>query len=244
MAAFKLKYKPFGERAILVEWPQIINGDILKDIINFKQKIKNSRIKSLVELKSSYNSLLITYYSFIKNIKTEIRYIDKIYHSTEIPVKTAAVLWKIPVCYDTHFGVDLELISKEKGLSKEEIIQLHSEVVYTVYFIGFLPGFLYLGGLNDKLHLSRKASPRLQIEKGSVGIGDKQTGVYPNSSPGGWNIIGNSPITFFDVNKEKPCFAKAGDAIIFYPITSKEHKNIKALADAGVFQLENEIIND
>jgi inhibitor of KinA len=243
MTRFKLTYKPYGERAILVEWPEVISGDILKDIVSFKESITKKNTKPLVELISAYNSLLIIYGSYIKNFESEIQYIEKIYHTSKTSMKTAAVLWKIPVCYDTYFGLDLELISKEKGLTKKEIIRLHSEMVYTVYFIGFLPGFLYLGGLNEKLHLPRKAHPRQQIEKGAVGIGGKQTGVYPNSSPGGWNIIGNSPISFFDANKEKPCFAKSGDRIFFYPITSLEHKNIKVLVEAGVFQLENEVIN-
>ena len=141
------------------------------------------------------------------------------------------------------FGVDLEVISKEKGLTKEQIITLHSASVYTVYFIGFLPGFLYLGGLNEKLHIPRKSTPRLQIKKGSVAIGGNQTGVYPNESPGGWNIIGNTPISFFDVSKDKPCFAKAGDGIVFHSISVKEHADIMTLMHQNTFKLESEVMS-
>tara|TARA_R110002049_G_scaffold309212_1_gene518706 strand:- start:31856 stop:32590 length:735 start_codon:yes stop_codon:yes gene_type:complete len=243
LSAYKLTYKPFGERAILVEWPQIIDKAILKDIILFKEKIKENNIESLVELKSAYNSLLVVYDDFVKNYDLEIAYIDKIYHTDEITVKTDAVLWKIPVCYDPHFGMDLSLISKEKGLTEDAIVQLHSDAIYTVFFTGFLPGFLYLGGLDEKIHVPRKSTPRLRIGKGSVAIGGSQTGVYPSDSPGGWNIIGNSPIDFFNVNKENPCFAKAGDGIVFCPISRQEHKDIKALVGAGVFQLKSEVIN-
>jgi inhibitor of KinA len=244
LGTYKLTYKPFGERAILVEWPQVIDKAILKDIIHFKEKIRNNSIKSLVELKSAYNSLLIVYDDSIKNFKAEMTRIDEIYRTNKATIKMDTVLWKIPVCYDPYFGIDLDLISKEKGLTEEAVVKLHSDTIYTVYFTGFLPGFLYLGGLNEKIHMPRKSSPRLKIEKGSVAIGGNQTGVYPSESPGGWNIIGNSPIDFFDVNKEKPCFAKAGDGIVFYPISRQEYKNMKALVDAGVFQLESEVMDD
>ena len=243
MAAYNLTYKPFGERAILIEWPQVINEAILEDIINFKEKILNFNIESLVELKSAYCSLLISYDIFYKGFESESGIIDKIYNTKKVSTKTEAILWKIPVCYDACFGVDLEVISKEKGLTKEQIITLHSASVYTVYFIGFLPGFLYLGGLNEKLHIPRKSTPRLQIKKGSVAIGGNQTGVYPNESPGGWNIIGNTPISFFDVSKDKPCFAKAGDGIVFHSISVKEHADIMTLMHQNTFKLESEVMS-
>jgi inhibitor of KinA len=147
------------------------------------------------------------------------------------------------VCYDSIFGLDLIEISKQKGMSEDAIIKLHSQTFYTVYFIGFLPGFLYLGGLDEKLYFPRKETPRLKVEKGAVAIGGKQTGVYPNISPGGWQIIGNSPISFFDSSKGEPCFAKSGDKIEFYAISKEKYDDIKALVDAGVYQLESEVID-
>lgn len=242
--AFKLTYKPFGEHAILVEWPQVIDEFILKDIIDFKKKIKKNNIKSLVELRSAYNSLLIIYSCCIENFKQEISVIDKIYTTNKSLLKTKPVLWKIPVCYNDEFALDLKAISIKKKLSKNEIIKRHTQEIYTVYFIGFLPGFLYLGGLDKTLDFPRKETPRLHLEKGAVAIGGKQTGVYPNASPGGWNVIGNSPINFFDASRDSPCFIKAGDRIKFYPISLKEHQNIKTLVDANVYQIESEVIND
>ena len=244
MTRFKLTYKPFGERAILIEWPLKINKNILSDIILFKEKILHKNIKQILELRSSYNSLLIIYNVFIKNYKFKIESLNKIYESDVLRIKLESNLWKIPVCYHDEFALDLDIISKQKNISKSEIIKQHTQTIYTVYFIGFLPGFLYLGGLNERLHIPRKSTPRLHIEKGAVAIGGKQTGVYPNASPGGWNIIGNSPIRFFDVSKETPCFAKAGDAIQFYPISIKDHHDIKTLVAANAYQIESEVIND
>lgn len=240
---FELSYKPYGERAILIEWPKVIDVSILNDILDFKHNLRKSGIKSLVEVKSAYNSLLIIYNDFYKGFDKEIAIINKIYDSDNYSKKRSALLWKIPVCYDACFGIDLELISKEKNMTEEQLIQCHFSVIYTVYFIGFLPGFLYLGGLDEQLITPRKATPRMKIEKGAVAIGGNQTGVYPSESPGGWNIIGNAPIDFFNTKNETPCFAKAGDRIQFYPVSLKEYNDIKALVDGGVYQLKSEVLH-
>ena len=241
--AFILQYKRFGERSILIEWPAMIDENILRDIIYFKEQIYKNNLQEIVELKSAYNSLLIIYDSICRNFENDVKLLKKLYELMDLKHDIVSKLWKIPVCYDAVFGIDLEAISVEKNLSINEIIMLHSQAIYTVYFTGFLPGFLYLGGLNESLFVPRKTTPRLKVEQGSVAVGGKQTGVYPKESPGGWNIIGNSPISFFDISKEIPCFSKPGDQIIFYPITLKEHENIKILVDAGVYQIKSEVID-
>lgn len=244
MDNFQLTYKPYGEHSILVEWPSKINDDILKDVLNFKNKLQNLSLELEIEVKSAYNSLLITYNFTIENINDRISTLKTLYASKKVIQKMTYRLWKIPVCYDDEFGLDLDNISRQKKISKKDIIQLHSETLYTVFFIGFLPGFLYLGGLNETLHVARKATPRLQVKKGAVAIGGNQTGIYPNESPGGWNIIGNSPIDFFDVSNDIPCFAKAGDKIQFVPISLDKYNDLIVLVKAGVYQIESEVIND
>ena len=175
--AFLLTYKRFGERSILVEWPAKIDSEILEDILCLKEKILNNSVKELVEVKTAYNSLLIIYKEFIESESAEISYIDKIYSLNEFAITSNKILWKIPVCYDVSFGIDLEMISEEKNMLKADIITCHSKPLYTIYFIGFLPGFLYLGGLDETLFTPRKATPRLKIEKGAVAIGGNQTGI-------------------------------------------------------------------
>src|SRR5690606_34484063 len=238
---FELTYKPYGERAVLIEWPSKIDEIILKDIIRFKKDIEKKNIQSIVEVKSAYNSLLVIYDVICRNFENDVNLLKKLYKKSKSKPVILSNLWKIPVCYDAVFGIDLEAISVEKNLSKADIIKRHSQAIYTVYFIGFLPGFLYLGGLDDMLHIPRKSTPRLKVEKGAVAIGGHQTGVYPTESPGGWNIIGNSPIEFFNPKSSHPCFAEAGDKISFYPVTLKEYKDIKTLSVAGVYQLESEV---
>ncbi|MCL4153835.1 UNVERIFIED_CONTAM: hypothetical protein GTU68_053982 [Idotea baltica] len=239
---FEILYKRFGGRSILIEWPQVINETVLYDILDFKVKIENSYIDNLVDSIHAYNSVLINYNADVFDFDREVVVLKNIYKSSQQNIKRESKLWRIPVCYDLSFGIDLELISLEKKTSKEDIIKSHSQTRYTIYFIGFLPGFLYLGGLDAAISMPRKATPRLKIDKGSVAIAGNQTGVYPNTSPGGWNIIGNSPINFFDVSKVEPCFAKAGDKIEFYSVSIKRHHDIKTLVDAQVYQIESKVI--
>jgi inhibitor of KinA len=241
---YKLTYKPYGAHSILIEWPTKIHNDILNDVLCFKQIIENKYVKEKVQVKSAYSSLLVFYVLGINNIYDKISTLKSAYEVMNGLNKPTFKRWNIPVCYDDEFGIDLDEISSRNNISKSDIIRLHSTSIYTVYFIGFLPGFLYLGGLKKELYIPRKSTPRLAVEKGAIAIGGNQTGVYPNASPGGWNIIGNTPIDFFEANSNPPCFAKAGDQIQFYPISRKEHSVIKKLVEAGVYQLESEVLDD
>lgn len=244
MSNFQLSYKQYGERSILIEWPSKIDKNILKDILFFKEKLKTLYIKELVEIKSAYSSILISYRLSIDNLYSTELILKKLYSSKTNVLSIPSILWKIPVCYDDKFALDLEDVSAKKGIPKQDIIELHYSAIYTIYFIGFLPGFLYLGGLNKVINFPRKPTPLLQIKKGAIAIGGNQTGIYPSQSPGGWNIIGNSPINFFEIAKSPPCFAKPGDKIQFCPITIKRHNDILTLVEAGVFQLESEVLHD
>ena len=244
MAHFNVTYKPYGNQAILVEWPAKIDENILKDIIIFKNKIKKNNIKVIVDIINTYNSLTIIYNSTIENIYDEILTLKSIKEQNKVAISEQNYLWNIPVCYDGHFGIDLQEISEIKKLTIDELIHLHSSAIYTVYFIGFLPGFLYLGGMDKRLHFPRKGSPRLNVSKGSVGIGGSQTGIYPSQSAGGWNIIGNSPISFFNVTSDSPCFATAGDKIKFSSIDFHEYQHIELQVAHDMYKLKKERLHD
>lgn len=240
---YKLTYLQYSERSILVKWPNIIDENILNDVLLYKKHLKNSNIKSIVYINNAYNSILVIYDLPIEKINDEILRLKATCVSRFGVKKSTLKLWKIPVCYDEEFALDLNEISNVKRLQKEEIIRLHSETIYTVFFIGFLPGFLYLGGMDNRLRFPRRSSPRLQIEKGAVGIGGAQTGIYPNASPGGWNIIGNSPLNIFNPKIDRPCFASAGDRIQFIPVRMDQYQTIKTQVDNGTYQIESEVID-
>lgn len=233
-----MSYKPYGKNAILIEWPSKIDKNILEDVILFKNIIIQKSTKQIVDVINTCSSITIIYHQAINIIYDDILTLKSLYQQ-EISQETVQnYRWEIPVCYDKKFGIDIEELQSKNDLTFNEMISLHSSSIYTVYFIGFLPGFLYLGGLDKKLHSPRKSNPRLRVKKGSVAIGGSQTGIYPSESAGGWHIIGNSPISFFDVDLKEPCFAKSGDEVGFVPINLTEHAQIKDLVESGDYKLE------
>ena len=229
----------------MIEWPAEISENIIRDIIAFEKKL--AKQQEIVDTIIAYNSLTVKYrnlnnysehYKYRNVFERTVGKLNELYAMKREEVDQKQKVWQVPVCYDITFGLDLEEIAKEKQLSVEEVIRLHSEPSYLIYFLGFQPGFLYLGGLNSKIHMPRRANPRLRVAKGSVGIGGEQTGVYPQESAGGWNLIGRSPISFFDVEKPQPCFAKAGDRIQFVPIGVKAFEQISEEVAQGNYELK------
>jgi inhibitor of KinA len=217
---------------------------ILNDVILLNESILANSPDSMTEVIQSINSITVLYDPQSITFRELKSWLEKLYKKTPSVRKTSSTLWKVPVCYDQTFGLDLQELSDRSGLPIDEIVNIHSESVYKVYSIGFLPGFLYLGGLDEQLHIGRKSTPRLDILKGAVGIGGEQTGIYPTASPGGWQIIGNTPISLFDINKDSPCFAKSGDNIQFIPVSLSEYKAIVELIALDSYKLEKEVLND
>ncbi len=239
MKSFQLTYKPFGESAILIEWPKEISPNILNDIHLFVSKIEKENIEEILEMNFVYHSLLVVYDNIKCRYDTLSNQLKSIYLKESIENIVEKTLWEIPVCYELEYGLDLEVITTEKEKSIEEIIALHCSTNYMVYGIGFLPGFLYLGGLNRELFFPRKKTPRLSVPKGSVGIGGNQTGIYPKSSPGGWNILGRTPISIFEINKDIPLEIQPGDLIRFRSISKEEFLKIDELQKNDLYQLKH-----
>ena len=170
--------------------------------------------------------ILISFFSTL-NLQNEDNLIIKKIENTEINYLKSNKIWQIPVCYDIKYAVDLENLANDIQLSPSEIIDIHKSKVYDVLSMGFLPGFMYLGFTHEHLHCERKHTPSLDIKKGSIGVALNQTCIYPQDSPGGWHIIGISPIDFFDLGSKTPCFAKPGDKIKFIEISSKQYQKMK-----------------
>lgn len=227
---------------MLIEWPAEINEQILEDIILLQAKIETALHDYLIETVNAYNSLTLIFNSDLISFYSLQEKVQKLYSTLTRTTKPQISLWSIPVCYDNEFGIDLEEMAKSKNLNTRQIIEKHCSTTYTVYFLGFLPGFLYLGGLPEELYFPRKPTPRVKIMQGAVAIGGHQTGIYPLESPGGWNILGNSPMSFFNVDQNPPCFAKAGDKLRFYSIDRKRYNEIKKLVDNGQYEPESELL--
>ncbi len=234
------KITPLGDRSILIDFSENISSGTLEKVLFFKQKLENEKLKQKVEVVNTYNSLLISYMFTIEDVYSEFSRLKGLLNEANIPKKTNYKIFQIPVCYDKEFGLDLEHISEVKKLSIERILELHTAPIYQVYFIGFLPGFLYLGGLDSRLEIPRKETPRKKVEKGSVGIGGNQTGIYPKNSPGGWQILGRSPLQLFDKYEEPPCPFSAGDRIKFESVSREEYDRIEKEIKEGKYELKFE----
>ncbi|MCI7179571.1 MAG: 5-oxoprolinase subunit PxpB [Schaedlerella sp.] len=233
-----------GDSSLLIEFGKIISPDINRKIAVTVQLIKAQQTPGVVDIIPAFCSLLINYDPRVISYE-EIR--DRMQTILKIDVKADAArkkIYEIPVCYGGEFGPDLDNIAQHAGLSPEEVIQIHSSRDYLIYMLGFLPGFCYLGGLDERIHTPRLANPRLKISAGSVGIGGSQTGIYPLDSPGGWQLMGMTPVKTYDPQREVPILVEAGDYIRFIPIDKDEFYRIKELVQSGQYQctiLEGEV---
>lgn len=235
MKSYPITLKTFGDKAILIEWPNKVEEAILNDIIRFKTVLKTELDASL-ELIPAYNSITIISNSKDFNSTALKERLLSLYENKRTLVETKRTLWTLPVCYDLEFGIDLEEVASSLKISNSELITKHSSNEYTVYGIGFLPGFMYLGGLPGDLETRRRETPRLKVVKGAVGLAGKQTGIYPQESPGGWNIIGNCPIPIFNTSASDPCFVNVGDKIKFESISRAEFELHKIEGEVGIYK--------
>lgn len=222
----EIKYKAFSERAILIEWPELIDEKLSKIIIQYSQLIREKLNSEIDDLIIGYNSITIIYKSDIDNYSEKIFALKNIIDHNKLNSNYTNYLWEIPVCYDEEFGLDIITLSEEKNISIESLISQHTSPSYLVHFIGFLPGFMYLGGLHPDLHVERKSNPRIRVPKGSVAIGGQQTGIYPQDSAGGWHIIGRTPIDLFSISRNPPCEIQPLDRIKFVSVSKAMYNSI------------------
>ena len=230
------KVHNFGDHAIPIEWPEDLPLDQRREILEMDHFIEEQYQKVVLETVPSYRSLAI-YLNKGVDVKVFIAELNEI---DIIPGRniSSTRLVHLPVCYDKEFAPDIDLVASENGLTSEEVIQLHSNGNYRVEFIGFLPGFPYLTGLDARLFTPRLSNPRPRITAGSIGIGGKQTGVYTMESPGGWNIIGRSPIKFFSALEKPPSLLRPGDLVKFRAIDRSTFDKIVMQVTQGNYSLE------
>ncbi|MEH6746636.1 MAG: 5-oxoprolinase subunit PxpB [Maribacter arcticus] len=240
----KINIKSFGVHSVLIEWPHEVSEHILETILRFQTYIRFNILSDKDwEMVPSYNSLLLINRKKTIDFEKISKDINVGYSQLKESEKPDRYLWRLPVSYDLEFGLDLDEVAKKLNKTIPEIIAMHTGTTYTVYGIGFLPGFMYLGGLLKELEVPRKSTPRLKVVKGAVGIAGKQAGIYPQESPGGWNIIGNCSVPIFDASKENPCFVNVGDKIEFYKISRAEYDLHKIEAEVGIYKPEKIKLN-
>ena len=224
-----------GDDAVTVDFGNSISEHINKKVVQLFTDLQKEPLPGMVEAVPAYSSLTVYYDIFLLHKipgivtvqqwmmqETEKR-IAALPLNEDILHKETPVI-RIPVCYEAAFATDMDFICYEKKLSPAEVIRLHTSQVYRVYMTGFLPGFPYMGETAETLHVARKKKP-VAVVKGSVGLAGKQTGIYPLDSPGGWQIIGRTPLAVFDATRQIPVLLQPGDRIQFYSVSSHEFAN-------------------
>lgn len=216
-----------GDRAILAEYGDAIDERVNEKVRTVTELLRRRSIDGIDLVLPAYRSIgirfdpLTTSVSAIEKLLCELEY-DL--NSTAIPEARTV---EIPVCYGGEYGPDIGFVAEHNGIDPEEVIRIHSEAPYRIFTIGFAPGFFYLGGLDPRLHTPRMETPRAKVPAGSVGIAETQTGAYPIDSPGGWRIIGRTPLRLFDASRPEPFFYQAGDSIRFMPVSPETYRRIE-----------------
>lgn len=232
-ALFPYSIFSLGDSAAVLDFGNIIDKNINDYVLRLFHRFKQKTDFAVLDIVPAYSSLAF-HYDVLKwrekeNTQTAFdsikKFIEAELDQNSEPELTEQRTIKIPVYYGGEFGPDIQLIASEKNISAQEIIRLHTETKYTVFMIGFLPGFPYMGTVDEVIAFPRKEQPRAIVPAGSVGIAGRQTGIYPLQSPGGWQIIGRTPLKLFDKEKERPVLLQPGDQVVFYSITEDEFKN-------------------
>jgi inhibitor of KinA len=225
---------PLGDSALTVTFGSSINEESNLKVLSLFTLLKQQGFTEIIDVIPAYASLTIVYdvYLIYRNVKSSpftymSKRVEKVVEGLQIQNMPAAKVVDIPVCYDPSLGTDLTSMAKTKQLSTDDIVQIHTSTTYHVYMIGFLPGFSYMGRVDERIATPRKAVPDLKIPAGSVGIAGRQTGIYPLDSPGGWNIIGRTPSKMFNSHAASPCLLQPGDKVRFLPIALDEFYTLK-----------------
>ncbi|MCZ7624821.1 MAG: 5-oxoprolinase subunit PxpB [Candidatus Methylomirabilis sp.] len=208
-----------GESCLVAELGDTIDIALNRRVRALGLALEQARVKGVVEAVPTYRSLAIYYNPLVISREALRQWIGRLDDSVESLVEQPPRLMEIPTIYGGAYGPDLEFVACRNGLSPDEVVRLHADPTYHVYMLGFMAGFPYLGDLPARLAAPRLSTPRLKVPAGSVGIGGGQTGIYPIESPGGWRIIGRTPLRLFDPSAAKPTLLLPGDRVRFVPIT-------------------------
>jgi inhibitor of KinA len=217
-------FRIVGDRGIMVEYGDGINPHLNRKVRAMAIATDQESLPGVLEVIPTYRSIILIYDpNSTSPLQLEHALLSLEARLSEIDIPSPETV-RIPVCYGGEFGLDIEFVAYHNHLTVEDVVRIHSEKAYQIYMLGFTPGFPYLGGLPETLHTPRLKTPRILVPAGSVGIANAQTGIYSVDSPGGWQIIGRTPLKLFDPARSNPFLFKAGDLLKFEPISAKEYR--------------------
>ncbi len=228
-----VQIKPVGDCGVLIELGNSISEAVNLKVMELNRKINQLSLEEILETVPAFCSVLV----FYDPLKTDYDAVSKVLfqlsESLEATAGAGGKLVEIPVCYGGSFGPDISFVAEHGNITQEEVVRIHSGRDYRIFMLGFLPGFPYLGGMDERIFTPRLKTPRTRILAGSVGIGGEQTGIYPMDSPGGWQLIGRTPYRLFKPEEAGKPLYEAGDSIRFVPISQEEFEDITRKQEKG-----------
>ena len=228
-----------GDRALVVEFGDVVDRALNDRVLALDAHLKSAAIPGVVETVPTFRSLMVHYDPLRTGAADLTRTIEGLLGSVGALDRQPRT-WRFPVCYEGECAPDLEDVAKRTGLTPDRVVALHNAATYHVYMIGFLPGFPYMGDIAEELRLPRRENPRVRVPRGSVAIAMNQTAIYALESPGGWHLIGTTPVRLFDLTRDDPALLAAGDKVVFDPVDAKTFAEMRAAADAGKLDIRPE----
>lgn len=216
-----------SDSSLCVRFGEKISPELNMQVRAFAGAVAAAAIPGVTETVPAYGSVTVHYQPEIIGYARLYERLNRMANDLTASDAAPTGTLRVPVLYGGDHGPDLLSVAKRHGLTPEQVVELHTAPTYLIYMLGFLPGFCYLGGLDERLDTPRLATPRVSIPAGSVGIAGAQTGIYPLASPGGWQLIGQTPLRLYDPRREKPILAEAGMELVFYPIDEAEYERLR-----------------
>lgn len=223
----EIKYIPAGDKSVVMEFGNSIKPEINAKIRNMVTAVEENSIKGILEIIPTYRSILIIYDPLQIQYNSLVKYLKETLNRLGNASEDVTRIVELPTVYGGEYGPDIEFVANHNNLTVEEVIKLHSSTDYLLYMLGFTPGFGYLGGMSKKIETPRLQVPRTKIPAGSTGIAGSQTGIYPIDSPGGWQLIGRTPVKLYDPLSTPPILLNAGDFVRFIPVSEEEYLKIQ-----------------
>ena len=226
----------YGDRGIRIQLGNTISKKTNERIRNFSALLENENIPGVIEWIPAYTAISIYYDPLLIPYDSLCGRMESLYEKLSLVTLPAPIITEIPVCYEEEYGPDLGFVAEHNGLTIDEVIRIHTGTNYLIYMMGFSPGFPYLGGMPKKIATPRLASPRTKVPAGAVGIAGAQTGIYSMESPGGWQIIGRTPLKLYNPHEQQPVLLRSGNYIRFSSITKTEYEEIQTAVLRGTYQ--------
>ncbi len=227
-------FQTMGDTAFSVEFATKVDRAANARVMALHRAVAQAALPGVIEAIPSFGALVIQY-DPLNASRADLQAAVEAMLPALKPEAAAGRLWSIPCCYEADFAPDLAEVAERRGLSPADVIQGHAGGRYFIYMLGFMPGLAYMGGLAESLQLPRRSAPRLKVPQGSVAIAEAMTTIYPWESPGGWHLIGRTPVKLFEQHRPEPILLAAGDEVTFRPVSRAEYDRIAAEVTAGRF---------